>query len=345
MIQEQIKLPLSVSFSVVMQGIRIRFGRSLVTIMGVVLGIAFLVSILTGQVIKSGVAQEDAFRVETKRMYSFLTGEMGPARDLTIGLVQTGPLNETEGRLLARLGEDGLKAIQWAPEAPEFAVPAVGKAAVQRVAGVPEAVAGASIVLVAGDGTLSEERWAELREAAGKTGICITRSSVVPAAAVASVVGLAREMSDEEKTKAIVEARKSQFRNLWIIVISLLVTVIGIANAMLMSVTERFREIGTMKCLGALSRFVRQIFIIEATIMGLVGAFVGCLLGTAFTLLMYGAWIYGFGLVLHSLNIGQILVYLGLAQVAGVVLSVIAAIYPASVASSMVPADALRSNI
>jgi hypothetical protein len=345
MIQDQVKLPLSVSFSVVMQGIRIRFGRSLVTIMGVVLGIAFLVSILVGQVIKSGVAQEDAFRIETKRMFSFLTGEMGPARDRTIGLIEAGPLGETEGRLLARLGEDGLKTIQWAPEAHGFAVPAAGKATVQRVAGVPEAVAGASIVLVMGDGSLSEERWAAVREATGKTGICVTRNTIVPAAMAASVVSLAREMSVEEKQKAAVEAGKSQFRNLWIIVISLLVTVIGIANAMLMSVTERFREIGTMKCLGALSRFVRQIFIIEATIMGLVGAFVGCLLGTAFTLVMYGAWIYGFGLVLHSLNIGQILLYLGLAQVAGVILSVIAAIYPASVASSMVPADALRSNI
>ena len=36
----------------------------------------------------------------------------------------------------------------------------------------------------------------------------------------------------------------------WLISLSLLVCVVGIANAMLMSVTERFREIGTMKCLG-----------------------------------------------------------------------------------------------
>ncbi|MFH1887558.1 MAG: FtsX-like permease family protein, partial [Pseudomonadota bacterium] len=38
----------------------------------------------------------------------------------------------------------------------------------------------------------------------------------------------------------------------WIAVLSLLVCVAGIANAQLMAVTERFREIGTMKCLGAL---------------------------------------------------------------------------------------------
>ena len=44
-----------------------------------------------------------------------------------------------------------------------------------------------------------------------------------------------------------------------------------VLNAMLMSVTERFREIGTMKCLGALSAFVRQIFLFESCLIGAVG--------------------------------------------------------------------------
>ena len=42
----------------------------------------------------------------------------------------------------------------------------------------------------------------------------------------------------------------------WIVILSLLVCVVGIVNAQLMAVTERFREIGTMKCLGALDRFI-----------------------------------------------------------------------------------------
>ncbi len=54
----------------------------------------------------------------------------------------------------------------------------------------------------------------------------------------------------------------------WIIFLSLLVCTVGIVNAQLMAVTERFREIGTMKCLGALDRFVLRLFILEAGMQG-----------------------------------------------------------------------------
>ena len=51
------------------------------------------------------------------------------------------------------------------------------------------------------------------------------------------------------------------YKQYWLIVLSLLVCVVGITNAMLMSVTERFREIGTMKCLGALDSFIVKLFL------------------------------------------------------------------------------------
>ncbi len=60
----------------------------------------------------------------------------------------------------------------------------------------------------------------------------------------------------------------------WIVILSLLVCIVGIINAQLMSVTERFREIGTMKCLGALDRFIVRLFVLEALDAGL-GRFPG----------------------------------------------------------------------
>ena len=65
----------------------------------------------------------------------------------------------------------------------------------------------------------------------------------------------------------------------WIVFLSLLVCVVGIVNAQLMSVTERFREIGTMKCLGALDRFILRLFLIEATLQGFIGSTIGAIAG------------------------------------------------------------------
>jgi ABC-type antimicrobial peptide transport system permease subunit len=122
------------------------------------------------------------------------------------------------------------------------------------------------------------------------------------------------------------------------------VTVIGISNAMLMSVTERIREIGTMKCLGALSGFVVKLFLIESFLIGIVGAVVGTMLGFVVPFVAY------------MLNSGVELLFAstpflhltgcGAGSIAvGTVLAIVAAIYPAVVAAKMVPADALRTNV
>ena len=60
---------------------------------------------------------------------------------------------------------------------------------------------------------------------------------------------------------------------------ALLVCTVGITNSMLMSVSERFREIGTMKCLGALNSLIVRLFLIEALFMGFVASFAGWVLG------------------------------------------------------------------
>jgi hypothetical protein len=139
-------------------------------------------------------------------------------------------------------------------------------------------------------------------------------------------------------------------RKLWLVSLSLLVCIVGITNAMLMSVTERFREIGTMKCLGALDRFVVRLFLIESSFQGaagsVVGAFIG--LGLAFTrsLFAYRVTERGTGdtywLAMHYFPVGKVLLWMVISIVVGIVLSVVAAIYPAYRAARMEPVDAMR---
>ena len=132
----------------------------------------------------------------------------------------------------------------------------------------------------------------------------------------------------------------SSAKQRWIVFLSLLVCVVGIINAQLMSVTERFREIGTLKCLGALDRFIVRIFVIEATLQGLAGGVVGALLGA---LVACTESLIRFGLSSASFmpwaEVGATIFY---AIVTGTGLSLLGVLYPAIVASRMLPIDAMR---
>lgn len=129
----------------------------------------------------------------------------------------------------------------------------------------------------------------------------------------------------------------------WLISLSLLVALIGIVNAMLMSVTERFREIGTMKCLGALDSFIIRLFLIESTFQGIIGAAIGVVLGLAtsvvWKVIKYGTPAIGSGELWGSLLIKGLF-----ALAIGTIIGVAAAIYPAYTASRMAPVDAMRAD-
>ena len=132
----------------------------------------------------------------------------------------------------------------------------------------------------------------------------------------------------------------SSAKQRWIVFLSLLVCVVGIINAQLMSVTERFREIGTLKCLGALDRFIVRIFVIEATMQGLAGGIVGALLG-AFVACSGSVFRFGLSSLPYMpwSAIGTTIMY---AIGTGTGLSLLGVLYPAIVASRMLPIDAMR---
>jgi len=128
----------------------------------------------------------------------------------------------------------------------------------------------------------------------------------------------------------------------WIVMLSLLVCTVGIVNAQLMAVTERFREIGTMKCLGALDRFILRLFLLEAGMQGLAGSFVGALVGILGALLV--------GLVRYGLSGTAATSVAGLGWVlavsiaVGAGLSLLGVVYPAIVAARMRPVEAMRAQ-
>ncbi|WP_306054821.1 ABC transporter permease [Natronococcus wangiae] len=115
--------------------------------------------------------------------------------------------------------------------------------------------------------------------------------------------------------------------------ISLLVGSIGIANIMLVSVTERTREIGIMKAVGAQNRDVLGLFLTEAVILGVIGAVLGTALGLVAGYL--GAWYIDIPLVYPY-------EYVALAIVVGILVGILSGLYPAWRAARTDPIDALR---
>jgi hypothetical protein len=342
-IPNQVELPLRTATEIVVQGIRIRFGRSLVTLAGVLLGITFLMSTVTTFYVKEGVRGEDQLRAEARRMMNFLTAEIGPVRDRTVAVAAFGEVPDAEIRLLRQIARGGASAVLWTGPAPTPS--SIASLPVVKQQTLREAMPESRVLLLLGSEPPSGEVVETLQSVGASIPLAFT-GEVAPALHGASIrtIPLSVKLSEEEMARRETERQAARVRTLWIVAIALLVTIMGIANAMLMSVTERFREIGTMKCLGATTRFIRRIFLIESSLIGAAGGLAGALLGVILSLLFHG-FVYGFGTVLGSVDSLALLGALGISTVLGILLSVVAALYPAAVASSMVPADALRSNV
>ncbi len=167
--------------------------------------------------------------------------------------------------------------------------------------------------------------------------------------AVLSGAQISDAMSDREVIKTVIDSDVQTTgvspQQIWLMVMSLIVCVVGIANSMLMAVTERFREIGTMKCLGALNKFVIELFLLESGFQGLSGAIMGSLVGFLGIMLLslrdYGLDVFR----KFPEYILGILMYMGIACILGMILAIIGAALPAYKAAQLAPADAMRTEI
>jgi putative ABC transport system permease protein len=125
----------------------------------------------------------------------------------------------------------------------------------------------------------------------------------------------------------------------WFAFISLLVSAVSITNSTLIAVYERYKEIGTMKCLGALGRHILTLFLIESTMLGFLGGLIG----------------FGGGLAVATLQLGlasvsrvasvELFNSFILAMFLAVGPSVAATVYPVYRAARLNPVEALRFEI
>ncbi len=117
--------------------------------------------------------------------------------------------------------------------------------------------------------------------------------------------------------------------------LSLLVGGIGVMNIMLVSVTERTREIGLRKALGAPPGAIRSQFLVEATVLGLAGGLLGAGVGIAGAILLPKVMDAQF--VISPVAVGGSIVI-------AIAIGIVFGVYPATRAARLAPIDALRSE-
>ena len=350
-IGKQIMLPWSKAVEIAAKSVQVRFWRSMITMSSIVLAIAFLTSIWasTAVVAALGVRPQRHLaraKANVERVRAALAGTGGVTREAV--------LQEFAGDLA-----DAIAQVEDAIEDNEEAIEdAYTKAEKQKLADENRELA-ASIVPANHLKLLEEYLVEERRRIAVRKGELDTALQQERAGEAATPDEDAAP--DEDAGTAAAERpataarpaqaaagggfftdfiRQMSATDKWLAILALLVCFVGIVNAMFMTVQERFREIGTMKCLGALDAFIVKIFLVESAALGLIGTLAGVLVGTLLSLVRQ--WlVYGVSVFVYF-PWGNLLSAAVLASLIGLLLSILAAIFPARRAARMEPVEAMR---
>lgn len=145
-------------------------------------------------------------------------------------------------------------------------------------------------------------------------------------------------MESMEKQMAIIQAVLGGIG-----AVSLFVAAIGIANTMMMSIYERTKEIGVMKVLGCSLRNIREMFLLEAGFIGIIGGIIGNILSLLMSFLIN--FLAGRAQMMDGAKISYIPPWLMLASIGfAMMVGIIAGYFPAKRAMKLSPLEAIRNN-
>lgn len=319
-VQRQAKLPTSKAVEIAWKSIRMRLSRSLVVTSGIILAMAFLMYILSSDKALDGMRAWTNTAADTTE----IKAASARVHDLQPKVQELAAAFTTAAAKLPSDASDKFDAKKtFGEDFPQIQkdlgpLPVSPDVMKKLLATKPEMVQ-----------TFNQwrEATAQLREAK---------------ATLNGPQNLTAMMKGNGVPTGEAEIRNAKIQTNWLIALALLVAFAGILNAMLMSVTERFREIGTMKCLGALDSFIVKLFLIESCFQGGAGTIMGILLGLALSLVGVTSQYGGYAWKMYPYS--SIAAAAGVCMVIGVVLTVGGAVYPAWRAARMHPIEAMRSD-
>ncbi len=321
-VQRQIVLPLSKAAEIAYKSIRLRLSRSLLVTSGIVLALAFLMSILVSDRMTGGMRQ---WAVDFPQSQEYL--DLSAERD-ALERDQLKPLDAD----LHKAASTSFKLPEGQKKFDPSSAFGDSLADIQKNLGVPLPAAEPDLIALVTaqpDQQAVLKRWID----AAKAVKVIREKLVAPRQ-------LQQKMKNDGVPSTPKEIESTRIQTRWLIGLALLVAFVGILNSMLMSVTERYREIGTMKCLGALDSFIIKLFVIESLFQGGVGTIVGVIIGGLLSMASlsssYG-W-YAWKNVPWT-SLGECF---AACLAIGIGLTVAGAVYPAWQAARMQPIEAMR---
>jgi hypothetical protein len=336
-IGKQIMLPWSKAIEIAAKSIHVRFWRSMITMSSVVLAIAFLMSIWTSTSIVAALAVGPQRDIEgVKQRLSVVRA----ALQAGAGAPSADEVKTRFARDLAAADARSRDAIAEKTRAMPSASSEEAKKLEEEIKGLEADLAPANALPFLQDYLLARRRELERRQ--GDLNRILQQERVGREQEQAPAVPRPEGSAPAARARSFVTDFLSHMSpaDKWLAILALLVCFVGIVNAMFMTVQERFREIGTMKCLGALDLFIVKIFLIESAALGLIGTLLGIVVGLTLATLRQLV-VYG-GAVLTYFPIANLIVAAVLAALIGLILSIFAAIFPARKAAQMEPVEAMR---